>query len=207
MSKKTRDEPLPSREDVDFLCDFLNTAHRPPESGDALATAVDLARWLARRGLADATTSIDAGDLQNAHELRRGLRELVRRRGLETMSAQAIQRLNDAAGSHLSAVRFEVDGTAHRIFLDSGWARFRSRLLETSLALINGPRWPRFKYCTGCDNVFYDESRNQAATWCSQQCGNRMSSRSWRRRHPDRAKQKSRRANTLRIIRNLPYDD
>lgn len=199
MSKILK-EDLPIHEDVDLLRDFLNTASS--SSGESLATPEDLAHWLARRSLADATASVDAGDVRNAHELRRGLRELVRRRE-SAMSAEALKRLNEAAGSHLSAIRFEINTTGHRVFLDNGWTRVRGRLLETTLALLNSPRWARFKYCNGCDAVFYDDSTNRSAVWCSQQCSNRMSSRNWRRRHPEEAKRKSRRSTSYRFLRNL----
>ena len=67
-------------------------------------------------------------------------------------------------------------------------------LLEIVLGVVNSPHWLRFKFCPACDTVFYDKSTNRSGVWCSQQCGNRMSSRTWRNRHPEAAKEKSQRA-------------
>src|ERR687888_295457 len=132
-------------------------------------------------------TSVDAAlgeaDLSRTIELREALRALLRAHNGAGPDPDAISVFNaTAAAARLS---LELDGGG-RVALES-YGRGIDAALGQIVALVLREmlegRWERLKACRNCRWAFYDYSRNRSASWCSMLlCGNRLKTRSYRRR-------------------------
>jgi predicted RNA-binding Zn ribbon-like protein len=149
-----------------------------------------LAAWLRSRRLLDAGARLDAADLRRTLAVRDGIRALLVANSGGQTNFEAIQGLNR-----------ELRGCDFLVRFSQGAPEFQTqhRGLHGALGLIAASvavaqldgRFSRLKVCPGpnCGWAFYDDSRNQAGTWCSSTvCGSRVKARRYRerRRRPAR---------------------
>lgn len=171
----------PPAEDLELFLAFLNAVDSGSGTGE-LATPRGLLDWLMKRGLASTDEEISATQLERAREACVGLRALIAEDAGAPADAGALEklhRLTPATTIHLGSSGLSrlvptssgVDGVIERLFAIAIRSRFENL-------------WPRFKICTDptCRRVYYDESRNLRARWCSPRCGNRYYTRDYRRR-------------------------
>jgi predicted RNA-binding Zn ribbon-like protein len=146
-----------------------------------------LARWLESRGLLDPAlgASLSRADLRRAIDVREGLRAMLAANNGAEWDADAVARLNRAAGRPGVVIQFHRDGPSFEPYerdLDGAFGVLLGIVARAGLA----GRWTRFKACPGddCGWAFYDYSRNQASAWCSMAvCGSRSKARAYRRRN------------------------
>jgi predicted RNA-binding Zn ribbon-like protein len=164
---------------------FLNTSDI--ESGrDLLAESGTAEAWLAENRLASPGTEYDDADRGRLIEVRQALHELVEANGGGGLKRRAVTTLNEAARRVRLGVRLHpVDG--YRLVAEGvGIDRPIGELLMTVTGSMAAGNWNRLKICAndGCQQAFYDSSRNRSGRWCSMAtCGNRMKGRSYRQRH------------------------
>ena len=164
---------------------FLNTYDI--ETGhDVLAERAAAQTWLAKHRLASPGTEYDQADLRRLTEVRRALHDLVAANGAAGLQRRAVTTLNEAARRVRLGVRLHpVDG--YRLVAEGvGVDRPIGELLMAVTGSMAASTWGRLKICAndGCQQAFYDASRNRSGRWCSMAvCGNRMKGRSYRQRH------------------------
>lgn len=171
----------PPAEDLELFLAFLNATDSGSGTGE-LASSRSLLDWLVKRGLASADEEIPATRLEQAREACAALRALIAEDAGAPADANALEklhRLKPATTIHLASGGLSrlvptsdgLDGVIERLFAIAIRSRFENL-------------WPRFKICTDpdCRRVYYDESRNLRARWCSPRCGNRYYTRDYRRR-------------------------
>lgn len=164
---------------------FLNTFDL--ESGrDDLAQPATAKEWLVRNKLASPGTDYDSDDLKRLIEVRGALHDLVAANDGAGLQRRAVTTLNEAARRVRLGVRLHpVDG--YRLVAEGvGVDRPIGELLMSVTAAMTAGTWNRLKICAndGCQQAFYDSSRNRSARWCSMAtCGNRMKGRAYRQRH------------------------
>lgn len=157
---------------------FLNT--KDHEHGrDWLPTPAATRAWLAERGF---RATVDAADVSRLHGVRSALHRFL------------LDELDDAARATLER---ETKRAPLRVtFEDAGrlapLARGVDAFLAQVFAIVHDAgvdgTWQRLKGCRNCHWVFYDESKNRSATWCSMElCGNRLKTKRYRRRHASTA--------------------
>ena len=143
-----------------------------------LGTPALLRKWLVERSLLPAGARVRRAEWEDALRFREALRELVQAQpGPET--ERTIASAADAAN-----LSFRItDGGLLLAPEASGVAGSLGRVLVIAFASMADGSWRRLKTCRNCRWAFYDNSRNQSATWCSMQlCGNRLKTRSYYRR-------------------------
>lgn len=173
--------------DVQVVVDLLNTRDLRTHHGaanvmerDRLGSPAAARGWLADQGLLEAGCEIGEDEWDLVLRLRDALRAAVESRRPDDTRA-----LEDFP-VHL-AVR--LDGTGRPTLGHAGGgagAALAGILAAAVTASIDGT-WERLKTCAAddCRRAFYDRSRNRSARWCSSQgCGNRVRTRSYRRRQP-----------------------
>lgn len=159
---------------------FVNTVDK--EHGrEWLAEPSDLSDWLEEAGLGRTTAT--AADVLRAHDLRTALRSLLAANNGDGLDPDVVAKINRAASAaHLTVelderaqLRFEVRGRDVDAAL--------GRIVAVALSALTDGAWSRLKVCQNCNWAFYDYSRNRSAKWCSMAiCGNRLKSRTYRRR-------------------------
>lgn len=174
------DLPNAAPEPLRLVQRFVNTVDK--EHGrEWLATPDDLARWFEEAGLG--RTRATPADVQRAHDLRAALQSCLAANNGAKLDQDAVATINRAASAaHLNVrlderrqLRFEVEGR------DADDAL--GRIVALVFGALTDGRWARLKTCRNCNWAFYDYSRNRSAKWCSMLiCGNRLKSRSYRRR-------------------------
>jgi predicted RNA-binding Zn ribbon-like protein len=154
---------------------FLNT--KDHEYGrEWLETPADLRAWLAERGF---RASVDAADLARVRNVRSALHAFL----LGEEGAQGV--LEREARRAPLLVSFEEDAL---VPAESGVDAFFAGLFAVVHEARRDGSWARLKGCRNCHWVFYDESKNRSATWCSMElCGNRLKTARYRRRSTARA--------------------
>ncbi len=166
------DLPKAAPEPLRLVQLFLNT--KDHEHGrEWLETPAELIEWLGERGFRSAA---DANALARAHRVRSALHKLL------------LGELDDTAHATLER---EAKHAALRVTFDSaelvptgrGLDAFFARLFAIVHDATLDGSWQRLKGCRNCHWVFYDESKNRSATWCSMElCGNRLKTKRYRRR-------------------------
>lgn len=178
---------------------FLNTFDL--ESGrDDLADPTSAKTWLVQKKLASVGTDYDVDALKRLSEVRSALRDLVAANDGAGIHRRAVTTLNEAARRVRLGVRLHpVDG--YRLVAEGvGVDRPIGELLMSVTAAMTAGNWNRLKICAndGCQQAFYDSSRNRSARWCSMAtCGNRMKGRAYRQRHG------TGRSNQVRGVQNI----
>ena len=169
---------------------FLNTDD--PKSGtEELASPWALGEWLARWGLLSGDVELGDAELEQALEVRGGLRALVRTNLGGRIDTATATRLDQAAEAALLRVRFDSRGANRFETAADGFQGALGHLFRIVAVARLGELWPRLKVCPfeTCGRCFYDASRYGTRKWCSmKQCGNVIKGRAWRRRNPRRRK-------------------
>lgn len=172
--------------DLRLLVEFLNTLDvrmygdaAGVMQRDQLVDPDALRRWLARREELPPDAVVHDEEWALAVRVRDGVRAALGgggaaggRASFQSPSISFCIRIDPAAGPVL-----QPDGTGADAVL--------GRILALAVAAASDGTWSRLKMCTAddCRRVFYDSSKNRSARWCSSRvCGNRMKTRSYRRR-------------------------
>jgi predicted RNA-binding Zn ribbon-like protein len=160
---------------------FVNTVDL--EHGrEWLGSPAALESWCAEHGLA-LEAPVSEPELRRALDVREALRALARANNGLPLDPGAIATLNHA----LVAARVEpaLDSSGrpalepHGRGLDAALGGILATYLE---ATLDGS-WGRLKSCRQCRWLFYDNSSNRSARWCSMElCGNRRKTRAYRSR-------------------------
>ena len=163
---------------------FVNTCDH--EHGrEWLLTPDDLESWLRDQGL-DAGTLRDA-DLQRARAVRDALRALLIAHNRGAFDPAALRVVNAAMRRAQLTPQFDERGDPQLVPLARGISGALGSILAPAYAAALDGTWPRLKACRNCRWAFYDYSKNRSAVWCSMAlCGNRLKTRSYRRRRSSR---------------------
>lgn len=164
---------------------FVNTLNL--ELGtDALGSPEALTRWLEERRLLEpGSKPAGESDLRRAHELRDALRSLLlANNGVAT--GEHVYRVLSAAGARGKyLLAFAPDGGVSVEPSVKGVDGALARLVAVVHDAMREGTWERMKACrdASCEWVFYDNSKNRSAAWCSMEvCGNRNKVRLFRTR-------------------------
>ena len=146
-----------------------------------LPDATALRAWLQARALLSSRKPVSPADLARTLELREALRALLvaNNDGRPSADLDVLNRVANRArlGVHFGERGIELVSRA------KGVDRALGEILTVVAAALGDGSWERLKACRNCRWAFYDYSRNRSATWCSMQlCGNRLKTRSYRRR-------------------------
>jgi predicted RNA-binding Zn ribbon-like protein len=174
-----------SDDSVRLAVALVNT-HEPTsdDTGEDLATAADLGRFLARHGLGSGMEPTEA-DLAAVHELRAKLRAVFAAPDETTAAttlnellagSEPVPRLSDHAGHWHLHVGSRAAGPA---------AQLRA-ITSLGLALVLAQEGKeRLGLCADqdCVSVFVDSSKNLSRRYCSEGCANRANVRAYRARH------------------------
>ncbi|WP_189003243.1 CGNR zinc finger domain-containing protein [Deinococcus roseus] len=168
---------------------FVNTRANKLQP-EQFPDAVTLERWLQEHQLMNPEDVLTDTDLQEALQLRAAL-VVVLLSHLEDPEAvapedlqQATAHLHHLARSH-PLISLISDTEVSLVPARSGGSAALGRLLGLITELVLTGRWNRLKACRndGCQNGFYDRTRNGAGTFCSQNpCGALMAMRAYRKR-------------------------
>ena len=177
----------PAPGDLALVQSFLNTRWdlRTERRSETFSSPQALADWLASLGLTDGRTCLDGTDLVCAVTVREGLRALAFANNGHPLDRGAIDAMREASSGASTGIRIEPDGPRFVAGAATGLdAALGALFAITARAMIDGS-WSKLKACPGrhCGWVFYDQSRNQSARWCSMKvCGDREKSRAYYRR-------------------------
>lgn len=161
---------------IETVIDFVNSLDLIPYR-EELDTPESLAAWLSGHGLP--VERATPADLDRAHRLREGLRDLIDGRA----GAEAV--VEQAARDAKLELRL-VDGALRLVPTASGVAGALGALVAAVSTEMTSGRWDRVKLCGAddCRWAFLDTTKNGSRTWCSMQsCGNRAKVRAYRARH------------------------
>ncbi|GAA1477145.1 CGNR zinc finger domain-containing protein [Nocardioides aestuarii] len=160
--------------------DFVNTDDL--ETGiDLLVTAVGLSTYLRDEGLLAGTARASRRDLEQARELRAGLRAALVAN--HDGSGAPVEMLGPAVERLELRLTWGEDGPR----LEPSRAGVAAALARIGIAAYEAARdgtWPRLKICSSdaCEWAYFDHSKNQSRRWCEYGCGNRAKSRALRER-------------------------
>jgi predicted RNA-binding Zn ribbon-like protein len=177
----------PAPGELALLQSFLNTHWnlRDERKGETFTSVLALADWLGSRELINHRARLGEADLERALAVREGLRALAFANNGRDLDDGGVDAMREASRGAATGIRIEPDGPR---FVAGGAAGLDAALgalfAITARAMIDGS-WDKLKACPGrhCGWVFYDQSRNQSARWCSTKvCGNREKSRAYYRR-------------------------
>ena len=175
------DVPKAAPEPLRLVQRFVNTVDLE-HAREWLATPAELARWLAEVGLPVKDEPTE-GDLGRAIELREALRSLLQANSGAPLTAASIATVNRAGSAARLGV--ELDQLA-RVKLEPygrGVDGALGAIVAVAFTAMLDGSWSRLKACRNCRWAFHDYSRNRSASWCSMiLCGNRLKTRSYRRR-------------------------
>jgi predicted RNA-binding Zn ribbon-like protein len=190
MSKASRKFKVPDQ--LANLYDFANTldlrhfTHHGVQhpQGDELASAGDLATWLAERKLLPPGGKISAPMLAEALELRTALRIYLQREPEARGEKETLRALNRAT----EKFPMIAEATDRAMILRGARKDALSGLSVVVAELLRGfdnGTLGRLKMCASdeCRRVFYDRSKPGTRRWCvSTLCGNREKTRAYRAR-------------------------
>jgi predicted RNA-binding Zn ribbon-like protein len=172
----------------ELIRDFVNTRDLLDHE-EHLATPDELVRWLASKGLVPGRSRATATELEQARELREGLRALLlANNDVEVDTGAAAAVLDRAAQRARVELRFH-DGGAELVSRAGGVAGAFGRVVAAVHGAMTDGSWVRLKACRArdCEWAFEDHARNQSRAWCSMKsCGNREKARTYRERHAHR---------------------
>ncbi len=166
------DLPKAAPEPLRIVQLFLNT--KDHEHGrEWLGTPAELNAWLGERGF---RAVADDKALARVRRVRSALHKLL---------------LGELEDSVLATLEREAKHAPLRVTFDGGELvpvgrgvdAFLARLFAVVHDAMRDGSWQRLKGCRNCHWVFYDESKNRSATWCSMElCGNRLKTKRYRAR-------------------------
>src|ERR1700761_982746 len=162
---------------LQLVLDFVNTLDVETRE-DALSFPDELSSWLGERGLLGADPPpVGDADLRAAIELREALRQVMHAHTWgEADPAAAAAVLERTAEAGRLSVGFDVGGRWKVVARDPGYPGALAQLLVPVADAAGDGTWQRAKACAdeGCEEAFYDRSRNRSGRWCDMAiCGNR----------------------------------
>lgn len=172
-----------------LVCDFVNSREHEDDGSvvEHLASAADLSRWLAERGLVSGAPRAGRADLALALRLRTGLRDaLVSHDTRHPGAAQASDCLPAKVTAELPLHLTVHDGEPRLVPAVGGVRGGLAEVLVAVAGSVADGSWPRVKICAAddCSWAFVDGSKNRSRTWCDMDlCGNRAKTRAYRARH------------------------
>ena len=183
MTNPEDDDGVPRA--VGLLRDFVNT--REPQVGtDHFSTPEALRDWCLTHDLVPAGTTFGPRDLEQAIDVREGLRAVLTAHAGHEQDVAAVERLNQLLAQHPVGLVFEVDHYRLAALGDSRIAPVFAGLADAVRQCSEDQTWQRLKVCARdtCRWAFYDASRNRVRRWCSMAgCGNHVKmKRSYARR-------------------------
>lgn len=160
---------------------FVNSSDRENER-EWLSSPAALAAWLAEAGLPiDGAPTDD--DVRRAVELREALRDLLQANNGGEASSKSVTTVNEAARTARIGVELDPAGQVRLMTPARGADAALGAIVAVSFSAMLDGSWSRLKACRNCHWIFHDFSRNRSARWCSMTlCGNRLKTRSYRRR-------------------------
>jgi predicted RNA-binding Zn ribbon-like protein len=166
---------------------FLNTCWnlRDEHRGELFTSPRALADWLASQGLIEPGARLEQADVERALAVREGLRALAFANNGRQLDQGAVDAMREAARGAATGIDIDRDGPHFVVSAATGLnAAIGALYAITARAMLEGS-WTKLKACPGrhCGWIFYDQSRNQSARWCSMKvCGDREKSRAYYRR-------------------------
>ncbi|GAA0936546.1 CGNR zinc finger domain-containing protein [Nonomuraea longicatena] len=167
---------------------FVDT-HDVYNGRDALADVEAATAWLAAEGPPVEGRAMTARELSALRELRAALREMASANTLgEPPPRAAVEAFNALTAPHAASVRLDVrQGSmiASARPREDGAAGVVAALAAAVHEAVLTQTWTRLKACDNpeCRWLFYDESRNRTARWCSMRgCGSIVKARRYRDR-------------------------
>jgi predicted RNA-binding Zn ribbon-like protein len=156
---------------------------------DALANVETATAWLAGAGMLSNGRPVTVGDLSTLRNLRDAVRAMAAANTAgERAPHDAVDAFNDLVAPHATVVRLDVQHDRVAGFLqpreDGAGGAVATLAAAVHEAVLTGT-WTRLKSCANpeCRWLFYDESRNRTARWCSMgACGNISKARRYRAR-------------------------
>ncbi len=191
MSKASRKFKVPDQ--LANLYDFANTldlrhfTHHGVQhpQGDELASAGDLATWLAERKLLPQGGKATASMLAEALELRAALRAYLQREPEARREKETLRALNRAMEKFPLVAEAGPNSTMILRGARKDALSGLSVLVGELLRGCDNGTLGRLKMCASdeCRRVFYDRSKPGTRRWCvSTLCGNREKTRAYRTR-------------------------
>lgn len=176
------DVPKAAPEPLRVVQKFVNSVDLENER-EWLSSPAALAAWLEEAGL-PVDGELTDNDVRRAIELREALRDLLRANNGGRRSSESVTTINDVARAARIGVELDPAGHVQLGASASGVVAALGAIVAVSFSAMLDGSWPRLKACRNCRWVFHDFSRNRSARWCSMSlCGNRLKTRSYRRRH------------------------
>jgi predicted RNA-binding Zn ribbon-like protein len=184
-------EKYPVPREFALLYEFVNsldlrryveqgTAH---VTGDELATALQMERWMRVRGLLGSRSTITEAQYRKALELRDALRAFLRAASGERLgNREIVGRLNELCEGYPMVLKIGGDKTTLQPAKGSSGL---GRILSELYLMAATGRLDRVKSCESdeCHWIFYDHSKPGKRRWCSSAlCGNRQKTRAYRER-------------------------
>jgi predicted RNA-binding Zn ribbon-like protein len=159
-----------------LLRDFVNT--REPQVGtDELVEPAALTAWFERRGVGTVGRPLTKRHLQQAVDVREGLRALFMGHAGHDGDPDAVQRFNDVLAEHPVGLRFDGDSHVLVAGATAPLAPLMTAIADAIRQCCEDGSWLRLKACArdSCRWAFYDASRNKVRRWCSMAgCGNHV---------------------------------
>ena len=176
------DVPKAAPEPLRIVQKFVNTVDLENER-EWLSSPAALAACLEDAGLrVDDDPSDD--DLRRAIDVREALRDLLQANNGGPPPRESVTTVNDLARAARIGVELDRAGHVQLEAFASGVDAALGAIVAVSFSAMLDGSWARLKACRNCHWVFHDFSRNRSARWCSMSlCGNRLKTRSYRRRH------------------------
>ncbi|MFI6904626.1 CGNR zinc finger domain-containing protein [Nonomuraea sp. NPDC050394] len=172
---------------------FVDT-HDLYNGHDALGDVEAATAWLAGEGLLSGGRPMTARDLSALRRLRDALREMAAANTLnEQPPRAAVDAFNDVTAPHAASVRLDVwqgSMVATARPREDGPGGVVATLAAAVHEAVLTQTWTRLKSCGNpeCRWLFYDQSRNRTARWCSMRaCGSIVKARRYRDRQRRRA--------------------
>ncbi|WP_157254579.1 CGNR zinc finger domain-containing protein [Nonomuraea typhae] len=172
---------------------FVDT-HDIYNGRDALADVEAATAWLAAEGMLSKGRPITARDLSALRNLRDALREMAAANTMgEQPPREVVDAFNDLTAPHAASVRLDVRHgslVASNRPSEDGAGGVIAALAAAVHEAVLTKTWTRLKSCDNpeCRWLFYDESRNRTARWCSMRgCGSIVKARRYRDKQRRRA--------------------
>ncbi|MCP3963706.1 MAG: hypothetical protein GY719_38205 [bacterium] len=156
----------------------------PPYRRGRLSSPRALADWLVHWGLLSRRCELTPADVEQAVSVRSGLEALVRASHGPAPSPEVVEMLDRAAVGAPRRTRITADGGARVEPVDEGFTGAVAHLFRIVALAHRDDHWRRLKLCVreGCGAAFYDFSNGVTGKWCTQRCGNRLKSLTYRKR-------------------------
>ena len=183
MASDRNDERLAAPGDLELVRDFVNTLDILPGT-EKFEDPAGLALWLADHRLMSLSPTLTDKDLARAKKLREALRAFLLANAGLPLDPEAAETFDDAVGPARLRARTDEDGWLELLPVDEeGLNHAIGCLVSFVFAAQQDGTWSRLKVCAECHWALYDHTKNYSAAWCGSQCGARVRSRRYRRRH------------------------